>query len=296
MRLPCSFPRLLLIPIQLMIFLVVIFFLKLTLTNITIVTVILLSYVFVVIISLFFLNKNARKLFKLAFKNRQQTTSVYSNDWFKTSSKLIASTVILTIINMSDLVIIKLFVSNKSSVGHYAAIILITSVIWFVPKSIYPALQPHYSSLIATTQDKRKLRKMFDHPILITNFTLALLCALIIVFATPLLALFGPTYVIAKPLLIILTISIGISLMLRTDKATLLSYSGYEELIFYLNVAELCLLILFTIPATVYYGVIGTAVANGAIVLLFKPLALDYVMDKKLGIPSRVFGFLWRFF
>lgn len=282
--------------LQILLFATVILYLKLGLSNLLVVAVILFSYIFVALMSFFFLDKKILLLLIEGYKNIKRINKIVESRWFTTSSKLIVSNMTYSLITMADLLVVKIFAANRAGVGHYAAILLVTSSIWLIPKRVFLSLRPHYSTLMLTHEGQTKLHSMFDKPAATVTLIIILVCAGIILLSKQLLALFGPTYPAAHSTLIIMTLFVGVSAILRTDKAVLLSYSGYERFVLMVNVIELVLVLVTTIPATIYYGIMGTAIATGLVILTIKPLAIDYFIYKKFGMPPRFVDLFRRFF
>ncbi|WP_133130617.1 oligosaccharide flippase family protein [Legionella yabuuchiae] len=252
--------------IQLLFFALAILFLGTTLDNIAITGILFLSFLFLAIFSTLTLNENILSMMTRAVK-KTKTIPVYQNEWFPKSASYISTSIIYLLISAMDLIIIEVFASNESDVGHYAAALAITGVLYLLPTSLYQGLKPQIVSLIQTPEGLKILQKKLDVTNVAVTSIYIIITSTLLYFSPTLLSHFGPSYADARYCVIIL--SLGISLAgLMSFSSILLIYTGYERLMFRSHLMDLFALCLFVPPATIYYGINGTAAATVAIILI----------------------------
>ncbi|WP_133130616.1 lipopolysaccharide biosynthesis protein [Legionella yabuuchiae] len=269
--------------VQLIFFAIAILFLGTTLDNITITGTLFLSFLFLAIFSTLTLDKNILSMMALAVK-KAKTVPVYQNEWFPKSVSYISSSIIYLLISAMDLIIIEVFASNESDVGHYAAALAITGILWLLPGKLYKRLKPHIVSLLQTPEGLKILQQKLDATNVAVTSIYIILTSALLYFSSTLLSHFGPSYEDARSCVIILSLVIFLTGQMSFSNV-LLIYKGHERLIFRSNLMELLALCLFVPPATIYYGINGTAAATGTIILI-KSFTSSLLVRKYIHIRS----------
>jgi O-antigen/teichoic acid export membrane protein len=215
---------------------------------------------------------------------RLRYTEVINPDWLKASSRWIINSFIFQLISVLDLLIVSTFGANKYSVGHYAAALTIIYLIWLLPATLYQGLKPRISSLISSAHGRRELQSLLNKTNAIVILIIVILSSFIIYYSSDLLAYFGPTYVVAKTALIILTV--GVCLGGCTKIAILLLiYADFEQAVLNIRIAQLVLMFVLVIPATCFYDITGTAIATVTVMCLAPVLSI-IIVHKKLKLRS----------
>ncbi len=243
------------------------------------------AYSIVSIISSAKLTKEARHFIYMGFK-QLRTTSLRSHDWFPKSGKIILNSIIFLFICSLDLFIIRFFSPNYHDVSYYAAVLSITSILGLVPKNLYQKIKPTMAFELTTPSGRMELQKKLNDTNKIVFIIMTLLAAGIIVFSIPLLMLFGAHYTHAHTALIILTIGTWYT-GLNQISGVILLYADFEELALNLALFELFLIFLFTVPATYFYGINGTATAT-ALVYMINGVICSITVKRKLGIQNMI--------
>ncbi len=281
--LPTIYSNVLLNVILLMLFMVITLFFKRELDNLTIVTVLFIGYVSVSFLLLLLVNNDFLLMLKSGLK-QLSTVPITNTKWLQTSSRLISNNIIFMMIGVLDLVMVNVFSKNTLNVGHYAAVLTITSIVALIPNNLYVGLKAKISSLSSSERGRIELQKELDKVNPIVIVIIAVLGALIICFSKTLLSHFGPSYIIANCALITLTIGVCISSATRIAPM-LLSYTGFEKELLVLTISELVIMLILVAPATYYFDITGAATAT-AFVMCIKPLATVYLVRNRLSLRS----------
>lgn len=280
---PLTIERVLRYLVELILFIVVVVFLHRTLDTLSIVGVLLFSFLVTLITTLLIVNKDILSMIKVGFKKMSYTRLLHE-EWFFTSSRLIGSGLIFTITSVLDLIIVAIVVTNKEDVGHYAAVLTICGCIWLPARNLYQLVSSKASGLLSSQAGKVKLQSMLDRTNRVVIFLTATLSIAIIYFSSALLAHFGPTYANARYALIIMTLSAFIGGNFRYA-SLLLIYGGFERLTLMINSVGLALVIVLTVPATYFFGITGAAAAV-AFTIVAQRVAAVFFVRKKLGMRS----------
>lgn len=252
--------------IEISLFVIVSVLFGLTLTHsLTIVSTLFFSYIILGIIAIFFMDANITYALKNAW-SKIRGSSVTDNEWFISSSKMIANNIIYAIVCMLDLLIVEMFDPHEETVGYYAAALTISGIMWLAPTNLYQAVKPKVSSLITSSQGIIQLQSMLDSVNKVVIFLSGILGIIIISFSQSLLTMFGPDYEAARVPLIILVIGAFLRGCVRFT-SVLLVYTGFEGLQLKVAFFELLILCLLGAPATHFFGIVGMAIVSSSVMI-----------------------------
>jgi O-antigen/teichoic acid export membrane protein len=215
---------------------------------------------------------------------RLKITSLNEKGWMVASSHLIANNIFYSMICALDLLVVEVCSRTEKETGYYAAALTITAILNLVPTSIYQALKPELATLLKTKKKKHLLQKRLNKINLLSFVLLALLSFVLIYFEKELLLFFGPNYLKAGMVVTILTIGYAVGAYTQMS-VLLLIMAGYEKLVLDGTILELVTLFIVLIPATYYYGIIGTASAT-SLAMIIKSSCYVVLAHKKLGLHS----------
>jgi O-antigen/teichoic acid export membrane protein len=264
-------------------FVVIALYIDPMLHNISIILILFISSIILSFVSSLSMNRDLSAMFYRGIK-QLKVTHLDEQGWMTTSSHLIVNNVFYTIICALDLLVVEVCASTEAETGYYAAALTITAVLALVPASIYQSLKPELAVLLKTEAKKNLLQKRLNKVNLIALILLALLAFALIVFKTELLSFFGPNYATAGTAVIILTIGSSISYYTQMS-VVLMIIAGHEKLVLHGTVSELVGLFIFLVPATYYYGIVGTASVT-SLAMITKGLSFTVIANKKLGIKA----------
>lgn len=267
--------------LQLILFMIVVWYIDPELNNLSIVFVLFLSFILIIMISTLSISEEILILFRQGFKN-MVGTSLAQRELLKTSSSLIANNIIFTVSCTLDLFAVELFSADQAHVGYYAAALSIVSILWLIPTNAYQGLKYRLAVLFVREDGHEELQYRLNRINAIVFSIVIVLIFLIVFFANSLLSYFGPEYVKAERELIILSIASGIA-CIGHIAPVLLVFAGYENKVLKWSIVELLLMLILVFPATYFFDIYGTAVATAA-VMLIKPFATILEARKKLGL------------
>lgn len=270
-------------------FMISVLLLELPLDNKNIFIILLLTFTVLACIELAFLFTKMPSLFSLVFKEKpKKRDKEKEHQWLKFSSRLIINNVAFLIICILDLIIVEIFSSSEKYVGYYSAVLIIAGALWVIPQGIFQFFKLQISSLVETSHGRKLLQKQLDSINIIFFIAATILTCLLMLFSKTLLLHFGEEYLFATPTLFIALIGTYIGIYSQSP-IILLVYSGNESLLLKVNYVEVGLLLVFGIPLTYAYNIIGAAVAY-AISVSLKTFIVAYYARKLSGIKP-----LWLF-
>ena len=177
---------------------------------------------------------------------------------------------------------------SEESVGHFAAIVAITSIIYVIDTSIYNNILPQISELYRTKEKQITLMSLISKATL-TSLAFACCATLIIVFfRKPLLSLFGPGYVAVSIPLIIYCIHC-ICVTFGSCMSSQMSYLGYQKITNKIEAFCCVLLIILGYILSYYYDLLGLTIA--AAITLGLRTAIFYAISKKI-LDTKPLGFI----
>ena len=217
----------------------------------------------------------------------EQVESPLKSEWLKTSKRMIVNKTMVLIAASLDLIIIELLVPNESAVGHYAAIITISGIIWLIPKGGLQIIKPKISTLTKTPDGKSLLQNHLNVANVLIVAACLLITTYIVVFAETLLGHFGEGFKVAKTPLLIVAISSFFGAISRVS-ASLLAFSGRELLLNYVNYIDLAIMLIAGAIFTYFWGILGTAISF-AIAVSAKSIVSIWLVRRSLKVRSLIF-------
>lgn len=221
-----------------------------------VVLAIFLVYLVILATQLFSLSNFIKPVFQGLTKKADNNVSA---SWRKLSLRLAYSNVIYLIVCSLDLLIVETIHPHEASVGYYAAVMVLTSLLPGIAATAYLTLRPDVSHLLDTDREQLRARLMRNN--LICILLLLALSSILVVFGKPILAVFGSAYVHVYPVLLMSTLGILV-ICLTTPSTMLLAYSGNEKILMKVNTLELILLVVSGVVLTYFFSIMGMAVAT----------------------------------
>lgn len=265
------------------IFFAVLFF-DVSLNNLQITVLIFCAMVSLVILEVIQLRVNAPYIFNIDLYRFWRERKSYDKQWLSTSLNLIIINLMPSIILFAEIVIVKLFAPNAIDTGIYAIALMIASVVYIITINAYAHIQPRISLLIKTDVGKAQLQSLFNKSNLAVFAILSITTFLLIYFSKSLLQHFGEHYQHAQIPLIILIVANGIAALAKSSNI-IMSYSGKEKQLLNATIFSFILLLALLIPATIFYGITGTAIATVVVCVTQTALPV-YLTRKNFGIKS----------
>lgn len=257
--------------LQLLLYVVVVYCLNKTIGRLDVIFVVvssLMVYCFVVFWSV---DSEFRLFLIKGIKHSFNKAHIQDNEdekkWLKVTNQLMITHLVFVTICALDLFAVDLFGQTKAQSGFYAAALTIASVLWLIPDSIYQDILPHLSTWIRQTGSKKQLQMHLNKVNTISFILLTLVTSLLFLTKTYFLLLFGVNYVAASNVISILVIGYAIGCYARIAQLTLIM-GGYEKLVTHITFAECLMLIILLIPATYFYGMVGTALVTSGVIIV----------------------------
>ncbi len=210
---------------------------------------------------------------------RRATHLAQHRHWLQVSAPLMLVVTLSVLINQTDIFMLEI-IGDDDEVGLFGACGTITGLLSVVTMAVLGVLSPRMRQAYEDGPKQiRLLNSRGCRQLLLTGIPVALLIAF---FSSGILALFGSSFVSAKPALLILlsAYTFQTALLLPT---IWLQYTGHENkvLVVLLGTALLNIsLDLLTIP---HWGLVGAAIST-AISVLFSTLIFALMMYKYLGV------------
>lgn len=258
-------------------------YLQLPVTNWLVIIILAISIFVVLVCEIFSIRRQIGPLIIDVIKLKAANSLVIDPQWSKVSFKLIFTTVTYLCTMVIQLSMIEFFLESKYT-GIFSAIILIASILFYIPMGAYLSIKKDIVSSMKTTKDKLVLVSQLKTINNIYLFISLLLVFLIIFFGKIILSHFGPTYVQGYPELFIMSIA-QFFYSASTSPTLFLAYCGEEKYILYLNVLMLICLAVLCAVLCYFIGFIGIAIGTLTIFLIKLVLCLHRV-NKKFGIKA----------
>jgi O-antigen/teichoic acid export membrane protein len=189
-----------------------------------------------------------------SFKNRVSI-------WKRVSLKIYGSSIFIILNSVLGLLIVELVLPGEGGVGHFSAILVISTLLLLIPSAIYQPVHVKISGFRSSAEKER----LFKRALLKTNLLYFLLSltvsALLIVFSKWLLAHFGKEYIAFYVALIVNIIAVFFAAT-GTSPSILLKSGGYEKFALYINIVRFFIFIVLGVILTIYFGVLGICCAN----------------------------------
>lgn len=206
-------------------------------------------------------------------------------EWQKSAHRLIANQMLFLVLCTMDLYAVKFCTSNKADVGHYAAVLTISGLLYLLSISVYSPMSSSVSHLLGV-KDYESLQKIVNKDSRVNFYVTTCAMLGIVLFGNPLLGLFGPNFATPTDYTALIILSVGYYLGSFTRAATqLLAYSGNELCLVYGSLLELGCITITAVVFTLLYGIIGAAIAS-SITILLKSFGYITVARQRTSIKS----------
>ncbi|MEM9242668.1 MAG: polysaccharide biosynthesis C-terminal domain-containing protein [Pseudomonadota bacterium] len=244
------------------------------------------TYVILILIGvLTFWTKMPLELKSFFVNSRKFTNRKYEKNWKEVSYGLILNNIIFTIICAVGLFLVAIFHPQKGATALFAVASLISDVLFIISENVYNAVKPRINSLIKSKSGILQLQDLINKTNLIAFSIGILVFIILIIFSKALLGHFGKAYLAAENALVILCLSALTGLASRLA-SLILAFSGHHKLLIKIAIAELCVLVIISIPLLHFFGIVGESVAI-LISMLFK--AIITVFFVKTYYPIKLF-------
>ncbi len=223
---------------------------------------------------------------RLAAKEALHLTNPEREEWIKTSLNLALNNIIFNLVCVIDLAVVELVGHDEDMVGHYSAVLVIAGIIWLFSNSMGNYLKPKVRYLLSNKKIK-EMQQVINQTNMVSIAVCFFMALAVIVFSDPLLKSFSDPYRIAGKPLIILAVCYFLGGLSRSA-VTLLAFSKNERVLLVVSTIELIASALACLVGTLYFGLLGTAVGAGSVIVI-KSFYLMHVAKKRLGV-SPIWG------
>lgn len=211
----------------------------------------------------------------------------YHKEWLALGVKLMINQSIYLFTCAIDIFLVKLITKSFDQTDYYAAILSITGIIFVISSTLILLLSTKVSSLLSNDKQKEELQALINK----TFFTIAIVSSLVffllVFFSHRILQVFGNDYVTAQPALIIMLIGYYIG-ALCSSSIRLLVYSGNENTVLIIAIVEALVLVVLGIVFTLFWGIVGMALAT-CMSILVKSICATIMVKVKLKLKPLVF-------
>ncbi|NEQ41910.1 MAG: oligosaccharide flippase family protein [Okeania sp. SIO3I5] len=222
----------------------------------------------------------------------EQTTPIYNyQEWIRIALVLLLQAGFTEILNQTDIVMVGSVIGAEDA-GIYSAAVKTAQWVAFALQTVNIVVAPAFTTLYLQG-DRQELQKLvFKVTVWIFWFSLAV-GTILIIFAQPVMGLFGSDFVAAHWQLKILVLGRVVD-SLCGSVGTLLIMTGYQnKMVFITGYAALINIILNAVLIPIF-GSIGAAIATSLTIAMWN-VWVGLVVIKNLGIyPSVFYGFLGR--
>lgn len=196
--------------------------------------------------------------------------------WIKTALQLFGSTLILSNVSYFCIFLVHAFSRNTQEVGYYAVVITLCGFLWTPANAIQSILTPLiYPSL----KNSNSLQALIHYGSLFLLLFVSIPCLILIIFAKPILALFGTIYVHAHYLLIFTSITVGGCMMLSMPFMVML-YSNQPSILLKTLLRLICVALLPGILAITYFSGYGMTTILFLCNIYFCYTAIKFIQNK----------------
>ncbi|HJO96011.1 MAG TPA: amino acid permease [Victivallales bacterium] len=198
--------------------------------------------------------------------------------WMIDSLRLISNQLIYNLIWTIGFFILKIFDDTEhNSVAFYAAILVISNILFLVPSSITPIVTPKINYL-ATQKNYLVLQKYINTINLINILLLSILFGCMIIFSQQLLSFFGGKYYSANIPFIIISISYYIAAIF-IPAGKILTYTD-TDIQLKISILELCIVIILGVTGVILYSLPWLSIAMMVSILIKSILTFTSIKRK----------------
>lgn len=274
--------------LQLILFFTAISILQIKFSNLMFTVILILCYVILIIIGLFVIYTENRKIFNFFRAHLIYTRHKIDPEWKAMAFKVILTGLLHLTVSGADLFILRFISPHRSQVGMYAVVWIICNILLLVPQSIYTLVLPKIGQY--TRKDSIYPLAMFQKLLNKINGVvvsiLVILALTFIILGKPILLLFGPIYMTAYAVLVLCTIAALLS-ALSVPAGKILFYSSNINILIKINIFNLMMTLLLGSILTYYYTIIGISITC-LIVHIVDSNLLIYFSRKKTSIRSMI--------
>ncbi len=266
--------------------LVAVFFFEIKIHYFHILSLLFITFCIIITIEILLLRRIvAKKNLRLSLKLKSEPPSkVEHKNWVKDSINFTSVLLVFNLLFIVDILIIEWIHPSEHATGYYAAILVIGSILWEIPKAITSYIAPRIEPLLKNSH-YNELQKILNTTNKISLPVIAVLFVMIIVFSNFLLKQFGPMYTQVQTPLIILCIGYFFGATSLAN-AKVLMYLDSKK-IMQINILEAVILIVLGIILTFFFGLIGMSFSV-MISSTSKAVIMYYYVKKKL--PVKPYG------
>lgn len=218
---------------------------------------------------------------KLNFAKAVKQRLTIGRGWLIYSVQICLSYSIQTAIFSMELLLLELIHPDENSVGKFAAMNALGSIIYLVPSALYNNYRKNISVYLSNGKVDL-LQVDLDKINRVTFVFSGVLVVVIALFSHFFLSLFGHFYTDIKLALLIFLIG-GAIQNFAVLGVQLLQYGGFPKLVIYVNIFVLASLTVLGGIFTCYWGVLGMAIAR-LVVNCLQVLIYSILVRKKLNM------------
>lgn len=193
------------------------------------------------------------------------TALIRTKEWIKVSLSLVFSRLMFYGINRIDLLVLGVY-ATAADLGAYAVAINIALIAQLVVHIITIVLAPRFSATFATG-DQSETAKVLKEGIAMAAVGGTIVCSILVIFAEPIVRLFGDEFEQAVPLVRILALGQFLN-TLTGPVASCLNMTAHERLVAVISLVSTLVTTVVLVLIVPIYNVVGAAwVTSGALIM-----------------------------
>lgn len=207
----------------------------------------------------------------------------HRKEWFKASFFVMGTTLVFSGMSAVQIILLEIFGANEASVGFFASMIVISSMILMLGGAVNMVLNPRISSLVAhhSNTHLQKMLNVLNCGKMIPGIVLFIL---IYFYGDTLLWLFGKDFTNSHSALVALAAFYLVGLAFNSVSA-LLNFSHHQKTGFIIAAGQLIYLIVLNIFLLPRYGLNGAIFALGSSIVLSSLVGAIFVR-RYLGVRA----------
>ncbi|NNC55886.1 MAG: hypothetical protein HKO07_09225, partial [Pseudomonadales bacterium] len=195
---------------------------------------------------------------KLSTLGLPRTGVVEKSLWLNTSLVLLVSDLYFAF-HIDIHVLVSGFFLSAADLAIFNAVLRTLSIVGFASTAVGIAFAPQVAQLFAS-RDKQKLAAVARRALTITFWPALLFVLLQVIFAEPILSLFGPLYVEGRPALLV-GAAAQLAVAFATPLVPMLGMTGNHRKLFWISLGTAILTIVSHALLTPRFGMVGSAAA-----------------------------------
>lgn len=180
--------------------------------------------------------------------------------WSRDARGLVILGTIFPLAGAMDRYVLEVVDVHESMVGLYMAVVALTAFFFVFPSATSRYVIPAISRIHTSQSDRAELQRRIDLTNRFNGILGTGLAIILIVFAVPLLDLFGEGYAAAAPALIVITIA-ALLVAIADLPGRLLNYTGYEREAAVYVAVQIAITIVLGSILCLRFGLIGLSAA-----------------------------------